>query len=133
MEIILMTYDELETRIAAWAATQPSIRALIVIGSRARPDHPADRWSDLDMVLFSSDRDHYAADSEWLHLFGDAWLVYREMTGDGDSEWYALYEETGLKLDLLLQQVELGALDLESLLVQHSYKNVFRRGVKVLY
>src|SRR3954471_12695422 len=102
-----MTYDELENRIAEWAATQPSIRALVVIGSRARGT--ADGWSDLDMVLFSTELDRYAADSDWLKPFGDLWLVYREMTSEGDPEWYALYDEVGLKLDLLLQQVDADA------------------------
>jgi predicted nucleotidyltransferase len=30
-----------------------SIRAAVVIGSRARVDHPADEWSDLDVLIFA--------------------------------------------------------------------------------
>ncbi len=54
-----MTYEQLEARLAAWAQTQPAIRAVIVCGSRARGD--ADRWSDLDAIIFTSERERYAA------------------------------------------------------------------------
>ena len=37
-----MTYETLEARLAAWAQTQPNIRAVIVCGSRAR----GDQWTD---------------------------------------------------------------------------------------
>ena len=34
--------EQIEQRFAAWAQTQPDIRAAMVVGSRARTDHPAD-------------------------------------------------------------------------------------------
>src|SRR5450432_3263051 len=89
---------------------------------------PSDRGPDLDLVLFTTERDKYASDPTWLYLFGDLWLVYLETTGSGDPEWFALYDEAGLKLDLLLQQVEPNTPDLENLLAQHPFKGVFSRG-----
>jgi aminoglycoside 6-adenylyltransferase len=126
----MMTYEQLEARVTAWAATQPTIRAVIVCGSRARGD--ADRWSDLDLILFTTDRELLAADSDWLARFGDLWLVYPEPTDPGDFEWYALYAG-GLKLDVVLLSVDDPALELDLLLKLYPYQGVFGRGIKVLF
>jgi aminoglycoside 6-adenylyltransferase len=126
----MMTYEQLAAQIAEWAQTQPSVRAVIACGSWARGT--ADRWSDLDLLMFTTERDHYAADSAWLAGFGDLWLAYREPTDEGDSEWYALYEG-GVKLDIVVLQVENPTLDLDALLKLYPYQGVFGRGVKVLY
>ncbi len=124
-----MNYEELETRIVTWVASQENVRALIAVGSTARGD--TDDWSDLDLVLFTYDRDRYT-ESAWLYNFGDAWLTYKEEAAQGDPEWYALYDE-GLKVDIVLLQVEDDTPDLESLLPCYPYETVFARGVNVLF
>ena len=43
-------YKRLIKRFVKWAKTETNIRAAIIIGSRARVDHPADDWSDLDLL-----------------------------------------------------------------------------------
>ena len=42
-----MNYETLENRIADWAKNQEPIRAVVVIGSRAREDHTAEKWQYL--------------------------------------------------------------------------------------
>ncbi len=125
-----MTYEELEMRLAAWAATQSAIRAIIVIGSRARV--MADQWSDLDVLIFTTDQARYASDSGWLASFGTTWLTYMEATSTGDPEWYTLYEG-GLKIDAVLMPVEDETRDLESLIQPFDDWDAFRRGAFVLY
>jgi aminoglycoside 6-adenylyltransferase len=125
-----MIYEELEARLTQWAQTQTAVRAVIVVGSRARGDQ--DAWSDLDVLIFTTERARYAADAEWMRSFGDVWLTYIDNTGRGDPEWFALYEG-GLKFDAVLLQVEDAALDLESLMTLYPYQGVFGRGVKVLF
>lgn len=125
-----MTYEQLEARIAAWARTQPAVRAVIVVGSRARCR--ADRWSDLDVILFTTRRERYAADPDWLGEFGAVLVTYLEDTGGGDPEWYALYAD-GVKLDVVMLQVEDESLDLDALLKPYPYQGTFGRGIKVLY
>lgn len=44
-------YNRLIENLVSWAQAQDDIRAAILIGSRARSDHPADEWSDLDVLL----------------------------------------------------------------------------------
>lgn len=124
-----MTYGPLESRITTWAATQPDIRAVIAVGSQARGD--ADSWSDLDVLLFTSERARYL-NPDWLQTFGDVWLTYIDNTGRGDPEWFVIYEG-GLKVDIVLLQVDEDAPTLEDLLRGYPYQTVFARGVKVLY
>jgi len=43
-------------KITAWASAEDSVRGLVLLGSRARLDVPADEWSDADVpVLLSAD------------------------------------------------------------------------------
>jgi len=124
-----MTYEALQAHLAAWAGTQPAIRAIIVVGSQARGD--ADQWSDLDLVLLTADRARYLK-PDWLSTLGNVWLTYLDKTGPGDPEWYAIYED-GLKVDVVILPVSDPALNLELLLSRYPYQAVFARGVRVLF
>ena len=53
-EIKSRLMEQLEDRFVTWAKGRPDIRAAIVIGSRARRERPADAWSDLDIVFFTT-------------------------------------------------------------------------------
>ena len=66
-----ITYTQLEQDIGDWARTRPDLRAAIVVGSRARADHPADEWSDLDLILFAVNPAIYVSDTDWLAAFGE--------------------------------------------------------------
>lgn len=125
-----MTYEELQARLAAWAATQPSIRAVIITGSRARGAQ--DRFSDLDSMILTTERERYATDPSWLGELGTVRLSYVDEAAPGDPEWYALYEG-GLKLDAALLAVDETALDLETLLLLYPYQNVLARGMNIIY
>lgn len=96
-----MNYDE--DQISAWAETQPHVRAILVIGSRARRDHPADDWSDLDLIVFVDDFNPYLAQPDWLDVFGEVWVWIRDWIGTSWSaakypEYLAVYAG-GNKLD----------------------------------
>jgi aminoglycoside 6-adenylyltransferase len=126
----LVSYEQLEAGLAAWAETQPTIRAVLSIGSRARGT--PDRWSDLDVLIFASNPEPYVVDSSWLGELGDLWLAYREDTEAGDPEWYALYEG-GLKLDAVLMRVEDASLELDVILQPFGHWHAIQRGVDVLF
>ena len=60
-------YEPLMERITAWARGRDDVRAMALIGSRARRAHPADIWSDIDLiVLTAGPADTYAAGIAWL-------------------------------------------------------------------
>jgi len=48
-------YDRISERFVAWAAGEDAIRAAVMIGSRARENHPADEWADLEILVLSSE------------------------------------------------------------------------------
>lgn len=55
MDKISQGYEELIQRFVQWAERQDDIRLAFVLGSRARTDHPADVWSDLDLAVVTKD------------------------------------------------------------------------------
>ena len=58
-------------RIIAWALAQEGVRAMALVGSGARQDHPADQWSDLDLVLVADDPQAYLGSTAWLAELGE--------------------------------------------------------------
>lgn len=126
-----MTYEELENRIAHWAHQQDDVQAVVVIGSRARQDHPADKFSDLDLCIFTMNPDGYRVNNGWLAGFGNLWLAVYEPTGQGNPEWMALYEG-GLKADLVFFQADRALNTLTEQIAHAPHQNVFRRGTRVL-
>lgn len=44
-------YVAFENSFKNWALGVDDIRAAFIVGSRVRIDHPADAWSDMDIVL----------------------------------------------------------------------------------
>jgi len=69
--------------VAAWARQRTDVDAAVVIGSHARVLVPADRWSDIDIVLVVDDPVTYAADAGWLAAFGGPLLTFTEPTAVG--------------------------------------------------
>lgn len=70
------SYERIVDRFVRWASTQSAIEAAMVVGSRARIDHPADAWSDLDIVIFATDPEILLANDAWLHNVGDSVITY---------------------------------------------------------
>jgi len=129
MPPIPSTYEQLEQAIIAWAHTRPDMRAGIVIGSRARTDHPADQWSDLDLLLFTTAPDAYTTDPAWLEQIGQVWVPLFNVTGRGDPEWLVLFDG-GLKADFVFAAA---SASLQQAIDSSPYHFVFQRGVRVLF
>ncbi len=92
--------EQLEERFAAWAETCSDIRAGIVVGSRAREDHPADRWADLDIIMVATRPGRYLSTTEWLDEIGNVWLTIVGQTVAGGPERFVLFEG-GLAVDFV--------------------------------
>lgn len=131
-ELTAKAYEALLSRFVHWAQNQEDIRSAMVIGSRARTDHPADEFSDLDMSIFVTQPQKYLEDSAWLNHIGIPWLTFVEPTGDRRHWERRCLFEGGLDIDfafvpatLVIEMVEEG-LSPES-------GDVFRRGYKILF
>jgi len=93
--------DLIETAVADWAQERDDVSAAVVVGSRARADTPADRWSDLDIILIVDDPEPYAENAAWVSEFGTPALTFLEDTPSGQRERRVLYE-TGEDVDFPL-------------------------------
>lgn len=93
-------YAALERRIAEWALGRPDVDGAVVVGSRARTDRPADRFSDLDVLLLAHDPDVYLARADWLAELGRPLLTFLERTAVGGWRERRVLFEDGLELDV---------------------------------
>jgi aminoglycoside 6-adenylyltransferase len=96
------TYDALIARLTRWAEAAPDVRALTVIGSRARQQDPADEWSDIDIVLVAKEPRVYLADGRWLAQFGEVWLTHVDDAPVGGVVERRAVFEGALELDLVV-------------------------------
>jgi len=86
-------YERLIQRVRTWAEDRADIRAVFVIGSRARADHPADEWADLDLVIVTTNPDDYVSTADWVNMLGKPLLTFIEPTATaGEKERRVLFE-----------------------------------------
>lgn len=119
----------LAAAVADWARERDEVRAAVVVGSQARTAAPADRWSDLDVVLFVDEPRRLAGDAEWIAEFGTPVLTFLEPAAVGDAvERRVLYED-GQDVDFPLVEAsrlhELGGIP--------EVVTLLSRGYRVLY
>jgi aminoglycoside 6-adenylyltransferase len=85
--------------VAAWAGTQADVRAVLLVGSQARADTPADEFSDVDLGLFVDDPERYLRDGAWARSFGEPLLTLLEPTAVGGFEERRVLFQDGLEVD----------------------------------
>lgn len=107
MNQIAQAFEQIERTFLTWAQGQENIRTAVVIGSRARVDHPADEWADLDIVLVVNDMQLYVEDAAWVEQIGKVWLTFVERTGDGLSWERRVLFEGGYDVDFAFIPSEL--------------------------
>ncbi len=117
----------LTAAVTDWALERADVHALVLVGSQARRDVPADRWSDLDLVLIVDDPAPYAEDSSWIEEFGRPVLTFLEDTPVGQRERRVLYE-SGEDVDFPLFPVTA----LELLEQSENAAHLLARGYRVL-
>jgi aminoglycoside 6-adenylyltransferase len=96
-----LTYEEVLDRFLAWARPRPDVRAVMIVGSRARTDHPADAFSDLDLVVVTTDPDRYLSETDWLEPLGTYWLTFLERKAVGEGLERRVLFEGALDVDFV--------------------------------
>jgi aminoglycoside 6-adenylyltransferase len=61
--------DPLE-KLVTWGESHPSIRAMILTSTRARPSGKVDRFSDYDLIMAVTDAEHFDRDRSWVLAYG---------------------------------------------------------------
>jgi aminoglycoside 6-adenylyltransferase len=123
-----LTYEQLIERIVQWAEACPDVRAAIIVGSRARADHAADEWSDLDLLLLTTDTERYLTQTDWLESIGNPWLTFLERTPGGQETERRVLFEGGLDVDF----VPLLAGRAQQIAHDPLVSAIIRRGTRVL-
>jgi aminoglycoside 6-adenylyltransferase len=90
------------SKMVAWGTGRDDLRAIVVVGSRARSDHPADPWSDIDAILMARRPQRYLNGSQWFAEIETPWLAIREPTVVGGQQIFHLTFEGGTKVDLVV-------------------------------
>ena len=98
-------YDLLIQKLTSWAQAQDAIRAVVIIGSRARTENPADEWSDLDVIIATREPKWLLTETDWLQELGNPKIIFQEGTIDGARETRVLFEG-GIVVDLIILSVE---------------------------
>lgn len=120
-------YESFEKDFTLWAKKTDDIRAAFVVGSRSRVDHPADEWSDLDIILYARNSNYYLNNTDWLKDLGNIWVTFAYQTSGGEPERLTLFEG-GYQVDIVFLPCQ----DLYSLVKDRSTPDNFYRGVRVL-
>ncbi len=121
-----LTYADLIEKITAWAKELPAIRALVIIGSRARTTVQADQYSDLDLLVVADETEPFFQSAAWIGAIGSHWLWFDEPTPVGTLERRVLFDQA---LDVDFAFVTSG--DLEQILATEAV-SILQRGYRVL-
>jgi aminoglycoside 6-adenylyltransferase len=96
------SYQNILDRYLAWAAARRDVRAVLIVGSRARVDHPADAWADLDIITLTRALPRYLGDPSWMDGLGEVWARARQHTAAGEPEWLVVFSG-GTDVDFVFQ------------------------------
>jgi len=129
------SYEQLINRFCEWAKTREDIRALFIIGSRARADHPADEWADLDLVVVTANPDRYLSKTDWINIPGKPILTFIEPTASANEKERRVLFEGMLDVDFAIIPQEKAQAFLREATSQEGVRqlsNIFGRGVRIL-
>jgi aminoglycoside 6-adenylyltransferase len=116
-------------QIPGWAGTRADVHAVVLVGSHARIEAPADEFSDLDVVLFVDDPAPYIESAEWVEAFGRPLLTFLEPTATGGQLERRVLYDSGQDVDFALVPVAV----VSGLLDDAATTSVIVRGYRVLY
>jgi aminoglycoside 6-adenylyltransferase len=116
------------SRLLAWGKASPDVRALLAVGSRAREDHPADEWSDWDLIVVMQDPDRCLSTGDWLEPIGLIWFTFVERTASGQGNERRVLFEGGMDVDFIPVAADAFAQAVQKPPLVH----ILRGGVRVL-
>jgi aminoglycoside 6-adenylyltransferase len=132
---IARSYEIVIKKFVEWAEPQFDIRAAVIIGSRARRNKPADEWADLDMIVITTNPEHYVSTADWVKNMGRPLLTFVEQTAGGDENERRVLYEGMLDVDFAFFTLEkVKRIQQEKLSSQMAAQlaSAFERGMRVL-
>lgn len=119
---------DLEAVATRWAERRADVHALVLVGSRARDEQPADAWSDHDFVVVVDHDVPFLATDNWIAELGPPLLSFVERAAAGGLRERRVLFAHGADADFTLLPVA----QLDAVLARRDVSGVFARGVRVL-
>jgi aminoglycoside 6-adenylyltransferase len=129
------SYERIIDRFTDWASGETSIRAAMIVGSRARTERPADAWSDLDVVVFTAMPAQLLDGDAWLARLGTPVITFLEGTAVGAWKERRVLFEGAVDVDFaVIPAGDLGAMAAAAKdgSLPGDLVDVVRRGVHIL-
>ncbi|MGP4040132.1 aminoglycoside 6-adenylyltransferase [Gracilibacillus sp. D59] len=126
--MVNLTYDIIIERFLSFAGREQNIRAVIIVGSRARQDKPADKYSDLDLVIFAENPNLLLYHTKWLEQIGESHITFLENTAVGGGLERRVLFEGGLDVDFACFPIS-AISDMQS---HYQVLSVLAKGIDVL-
>jgi len=121
-------YVELISNFLLWANECEDIRAAMIVGSMARTEAPADKWSDLDLVIVANNSQDYLCKTEWLDNIGEYWITFIGGTAVGDGKERRVIFNNGLDVDFSMFSVD----GFKQISTAPEVQEVLSRGMKII-
>ncbi|GAA0493664.1 hypothetical protein GCM10008986_20170 [Salinibacillus aidingensis] len=122
------SYERILRNFLNFAEENENIRAVVMVGSRARSHKTADQWSDMDLVIVAQNPDLLLYQESWLGKVGKSYITFLEQTAVGDGTERRVLFEDGVDVDFSIIPLSV----LQNLIHSDEVKAVFRKGYKVL-
>ncbi|WP_086347568.1 aminoglycoside 6-adenylyltransferase [Candidatus Enterococcus clewellii] len=120
-------YSEFVKQFAKAGRKRSDMKAAYIIGSQARKKHPADQWSDLDILIYTADPAYYLETSDFLQQFGEIWSSFATKTLGGDKERLTLFAG-GFQVDLVVKTAQ----EYDQQVASRQAPWLFKRGVQLI-
>ena len=91
-----------------WAQSDDTIRAMLLVGSRAHNAQRVDAFSDFDLALFVTDPQKYVADDAWMRSIDDIWVYIPEkvyVDGNDYPTRLVIFKD-GVKVDFAFYSID---------------------------
>jgi predicted nucleotidyltransferase len=111
-------------RVMVWAAHQPTIAGVALVGSHARGEARPD--SDIDLVLLCEEPHGFLAHTSWIHHFGAVERCHTEVWGGVTS--LRVYYTEGLEVEFGMTTLAWAAVP-----VDPGTQDVVSHGMRILW
>jgi aminoglycoside 6-adenylyltransferase len=116
------------SRLRQWAEHDPNVRLALLVGSQARTETPADRFSDIDLVIFARDPESILSEDRWIDTLGPHWTSHVELNALGSGKERRVVFQDGQDVDFAVFPVQ----DVPALLTDVRAATILRKGFRVL-
>lgn len=126
---MMQSFQGIIDNLARWGQTTNRVHAALIVGSQAREDHPADQYSDLDLILIVNDPNYFVLSDDWLREIGTFHVSFSEPTFAGGKERRVLFDGA-LDVDFIFLHQDTPERLMETL--EDDSIAILRRGYRIL-